>query len=286
MAVAKRRSGKSTWSKEFLSKIPQTSTGTCIVIAGTEATKKAWGSYTHPIYIHDATEPILKKLIDIQNRRVLQCERDNTPFDDRHNVTVICDDVSSTPDFMKSRFLGYLASNARHLRITLMIITQYLVDVPTYIRTQVEYLILLATSDKRSISRINDEYVPSTQPRIFRAVLSACTQNYDALIVDNTGNPMSMESHCFYSKVDRFPLPDMKFGSTQSWEWANTHYCDTDKLHMHKNPTIPNSVEDESYKDEILFDSDDLDIIMNKQIFRDRKGTITIIKSTPKQKRE
>jgi hypothetical protein len=286
LAIAKRRAGKTTWLKNVCNHIENARKGTVMVIAGTQATADDWATVVHPLYIYSAEDGIgaLEKIKAVQNTKVREYKQAGKPFDDsKHHVTVIIDDCASNDKLMKSSILNYVASNGRHLHITTTLTAQYHTQVQANIRSQVDICIALSTSHQRNMLKIFDEFVSVGDIRIFKSVLKTCTDNYGALIINNTVNALKLSDNCFFAKIDPYPVICQALGSDASRKFGEDHYLD--KLHLAQRLTVGEDDDDDS-GEKLVFIKGDLPILDNRRVFSDSKGTIVIRKMLEKLKVE
>jgi hypothetical protein len=301
--VAKRRSGKSTWATEFNRRMASSQWGTVVVLAGSENTKEYWksesGGNVHPLYVHDPCTEILEKVRDQQNRRITRAKVEKKPLDDRlHHVTIIMDDVGCNTHIMKSKILSYLASNGRQLHVTLMLMLQYFNQMPAELRVQLDYVVVLATSHRRNINKLYDEFASSVEPRVFRSVLNAVTGDYGAMVIDNTKTDVhTISDNCFYSKVLKFPVDCPPLGCRAVRDYAKEHYMDREKIvgalkqHARGGGGGGGEVEEEEGLSDVdsrlVMSEEELRLLDNKRVYSDSKGCI-IVRRVPegKEKRD
>lgn len=226
--LGKRGTGKTTWTQFILQFSPTQTTGMFVVIAGSETAKNSWSQIVHPVYIHDPDIARLESIRDTQNALVRIHNKANTPFPDAMKLTLIFDDVSSNKKLMRSNILAYLASNSRHLQMSIYILAQYHCQIVTEVRNQFDYVFVLATSDDKSVRRIHSEYCSVVDLRVFRHVLSHVTQDHGMLVVNNQCTDSSINEVCFHSSMPIYPPPLKPLGSKEAREFAQTHYRDED----------------------------------------------------------
>lgn len=222
--LGKRGTGKTTWTQHILQHSPYRQTGTFIVIAGSETAKHSWSAIVHPIFVVDPNISYLERLRDTQNEKVRHYQQTNEPFPDDFHVTLILDDVSSNKKLMRSPIISYLASNSRHLQMSVFVLAQYHCQIVAEVRTQFDHIITLSTSDLKSINRLHAEYCSCVDLRTFRYILSHVTQNFGALIINNQCTNSSLASICRHSRIDPYPPTLSRLGNTYAWSYADAHY--------------------------------------------------------------
>lgn len=289
--TAKRNRGKSTWKAHFATRLPQFKQGTVAAMCGSESTKEFWEKQgVHPLYIVDPSIDYLQNVCDRQNKRKLQLQASghDGSIPAKYCITILIDDCSCLSKLMKSAPLSYIASNGRHLGITIVISAQYITHIPADVRTNIDILVVLATSHKRNITKIYDEFASaSADMRVFKSVLAAVTDDYGALIIDNTvKNVSSIENNCFYGKIEIYPVPRPRlktgekwyYGGKESIEFARKHYVDRNKI-LQKLSRDDNENEDEEKSDVFM-----LQTLNNRRVFTDGRGRIVVKTCAAKQK--
>lgn len=222
--LGKRGTGKTTWTQYVLQHSKYRDTGIFIVVAGSETAKHSWSGLVHPIFVVDPNTTYLEQLRDTQNEKVRHYQSLDEPFPDDYHVTLILDDVASNKKLMRSQIISYLASNSRHLQMSVFILAQYHCQIVAEVRTQFDYVITLSTSDLKSINRLHAEYCSCVDIRTFRYILSHVTQNYGALIVNNQCMSSTLTDICTYGRIEPYPPILDRLGSETSWAYANDHY--------------------------------------------------------------
>ena len=294
LVVGKRGQGKSFLTKYLASHWPYRNEGICIVIAGSANVKADWSSCVAPLYIHDINEDIVQNLIEDQNRLVQKYKDLKVPFPNHHKKLLVIDDAASDVKFMKSAAFRYLASNSRHLQLTVYTLAQYLRQIICEIRMQFDNIFSLATSNRRNISILNDEFASMVDNRIFRSVLSAGTERYGAICINNRTASDNISNVIRFIRAPIDPTQYNRIGSPASWEYSKKHFLDVKRLRTQKESLraklrVHEEFEDDDCDDEKkninnLFD-DTYDLIDNRRTYQDRGGTI-MIRKMPQEKKK
>lgn len=271
--VGKRGSGKTNWARAFLDRMPDRDNGIFIVMAGSPNVRKDWSKYIHRLYIVEPSVRYLEKLRDNQLKLVEKYNKNNMSFPSELHVTLILDDIAASSDIMKSPILAWFASNGRHIELRILLLLQHLTkQCPTEIRSQAEIVFIHATGNRRMIASIHDEFAGCCEIRIFRSILSAVTENYGVLAIDNRANALNVEDCCYYAKHDITNIIK-PFGSTALRIYADTHHFDMDisgKL-VTQNDMVNTSAGD---VDKMY---DRMKMILNtNKIYKDRIGQVII----------
>jgi hypothetical protein len=224
--LGKRGTGKTTWTQYILQSSPTRETGNFIVMAGSETAKSTWSKIVHPIFVVDPDINYLENLRDTQNDLVRKYTKSGGPFPSERKITLILDDVSSNKKLMRSQIMSYLASNSRHLQMSIFVLAQYHCQIVTEVRNQFDQVFMLSTSDTKSIVRLHAEYCSGVDFRIFKHVLSHVTQDHGMLVIDNQATSAQIDSICFYANMDTYPPLLEKLGASAVWEFGEDYYCD------------------------------------------------------------
>ena len=233
--LGKRGTGKTTWAQFILQSSPTRSSGIFIVMAGSETAKRSWSEIVHPIFVVDASTRYLETLRDTQNEKVRQHRKQGTEFPDAMRVTLVLDDVSFHKKLMRSQILAYLASNSRHLQMSVFILAQYHCQIVTEVRNQFDMVFMLNTSDKKSIDRVHAEFCSSVDLRIFRHVLAFTTRDFGLLVIDNQATSGDISDTCFHGKMPSYPPPLERLGAPDAWQYGDGHYCDDEQRPSEEN---------------------------------------------------
>lgn len=223
--VGKRGTGKTTWCQHILQSSPSRETGMFVVIAGSEMVKTSWAEIIHPMYIIDGGMSIkyLESLKEHQN----QCIREfGVDYPDSFHITIVFDDVASDKRLMNSPVLRYLASNSRHLHMSIYILAQYHMQIVKEVRQQFDYVFILNTSDRRTMRNIHDEFCSNVDMHLFTPVLSCATKNFGLLVIDNRTNSATIEEVCSYAYMV-YPPALARLGSDELWEYAEAQFMST-----------------------------------------------------------
>jgi len=262
--LGKRGTGKTSWTQHILQFSPLKPTGAFVVIAGSETAKDSWSKIVPSLFVNDPDLVQLERIKSIQNSHVRAAQKSGTPFPPECQLTLVFDDVSSNKKLMRSPILAYLASNSRHLQMSIFILAQYHCQIVAEVRNQFDLVFLLNTADRKSINRLHAEYCSPIDRRIFGHLLSHCTQNYGMLIIDNQTTSPDVESICFYATQDPYPPILERLGPGTFWEFDDNHYCDEETLRPDRETADAWQVEQETHP--------------NHRV-TDRQGTLTIRKT-------
>ena len=211
VAIAKRRSGKSFLIRDFLYHHRRRFFAG-VVMSGTEAGngfyEKEVGIPKKFIY-HDFDEPALEKLVNRQ-RELSQSGRAQPVF-------VILDDLGFDKKIFNKPIMRQLLLNGRHWKITLYICLQYALDVSPSVRSNIDIIILLKDNVNRDkIYKTFFQMVPTFAQ--FNLIMDACTNDFKALILDNTSTSTSISDCVYWYKAK--PRSSFKIGHASFYQYT------------------------------------------------------------------
>lgn len=112
-------------------------------------------------------------------------ERTKNP---EYKVLLILDDCISQDNFKDNQAhhpLNTLAVNGRHWGVSLLILSQKWNAISTYIRTQLDYIIVFETRNMSEIDSMYKEFGQDTKENFRRFFQSIFTKKHDFLVIDN-----------------------------------------------------------------------------------------------------
>jgi len=142
------------------------------------------------------------------------------------NIFIVLDDLAFNKALFLSKQMRELMFNGRHYGIMLVITAQYLMDLPTYFRSNVDYVITTRTPGIQDRERLYKNFfgvVPSFN--MFQSIMDSTTEDYHVLMVDNTSQSNALEDNIFWYKAPlRGPnLRNFKIGCPAYHQYANKH---------------------------------------------------------------
>ena len=239
--IAKRASGKSYLTREIL--YHKRDIPTSVVISRTEKLNRFYGEFIPDSFIYDNFDTeILSKIYTRQGK----CNEDNRARvkegkkekDDR--VMLVMDDcMSSKGTWVKDQNILELFFNGRHHHVSFILTMQYAVGIPPEMRSNFDYIFLLAEDFISNQKRLYEHYAgmfPSFD--IFKQVFKDVTQNYGVMVINNRIHSSNITDKVFWYKAKK--VPDFRVGS-KIFNKFHKKYYDPD---WNKKPSIfdPNEV--------------------------------------------
>ena len=141
----------------------------------------------------------------------------------QRNLLCVLDDCMYDKKVLKGTAIRDLHMNGRHLKCQFINCVQYLMDVGPELRSQIDYVMVLKEpihSNQVKLWKYFFGIFPSFAD--FAAVLRRCTENYSALVLDNTKATSDL-SECLYWYKASVNVPKFRVGKDIFWRLAEKH---------------------------------------------------------------
>ena len=151
-----------------------------------------------------------------------------TAHKERHFLFV-ADDVLYDKAVLKQAAMRHLFFNGRHMRVTFIVLAQYMMDLPADLRAQIDYLFVMRENIVSNRLRLY-KYLFGCVPTFdeFCALMDRCTQNYECLCLDNTCHDSQVHNCVFWYKAAA-DLPTFTLGR-ESFHKLDTKYKRAERL--------------------------------------------------------
>jgi hypothetical protein len=222
--IAKRATGKSFLVKELMyhkRKIP-----TIIAISKTEKLNCFYSNFIPDSYIYsDFSTEILTRLFKRQSQIIEDNkirEKENRRKKDG-SVMLIMDDCLSVKGWTRDSNILELFYNGRHSLISFILTIQYAVGIPPDLRSNFDYIFLLAEDAVSSRKRLYDHYAgmfPTFD--IFQQVFNELTDNYGVMVIDNRIHSKNLTDKVFWYKAKK--VPEFTVGCNKFKNFHKTKY--------------------------------------------------------------
>lgn len=142
----------------------------------------------------------------------------------QRNALICWDDCMFDKKLMKTKEMRRLMMNARNSNISFMNSTQYLMDMPSGMREQCDYVVVLKENSKHNKEKLW-KYFFGMFPtcRSFCKVFDAATEDWGALVLDNTRPEHDFEKSLYFYRSKYFvdkenpensrPIPAFRMGN-------------------------------------------------------------------------
>jgi hypothetical protein len=136
---------------------------------------------------------------------------------------LVLDDCMFDSKFMKETVMKEICMNGRNYGITMVNCVQYIMDMPVALRSQIDYVIVLAENIKANRERLWKYFFGVFKTFAeFQTVFENTTNNYRALVLDNT-TPTSDISKCVFWYKASDCLPEFRLGKPIFWHLSKNN---------------------------------------------------------------
>ena len=156
---------------------------------------------------------------------------------ERHFLLVL-DDVFYDKSICRSQSFRFLFFNGRHIRVTVVLLLQYLVDLPPDLRANVDYIFSMretVLANRLKLYKMFFGVFGSFED--FVAVFERCTQNYECICLDNALQSTGVADCIFWYKA-RLEMDKFRLG-------ANVYYHLEEKYRRAEGSAVPTVEEQE-----------------------------------------
>ena len=171
----------------------------------------------------DFSESLFENVVTEQRKRIKQ----GKPI---RRILFFLDDCGfDAKKIFKSPVMKRLFYNGRHVHVGLCFTLQYIMDLDTSFRTNVDITIVLREQIQANRERYYKYFFGQfpTQ-RAFNMALDACTENYGALVTaNNLTISNEINQSVFWMRAPR-EVPDSRLGNPMLWAMDEQAYEDTE----------------------------------------------------------
>jgi len=205
--IAKRATGKSFLVKEIM--YHKRNIATALAISRTEKLNHFYSDFIPESYIYsEFSTDMLTRLFNRQAKIIgdneLREKKELKPKDG--SVMLIMDDCLSSKGWTKDSNILELFYNGRHSLISFILTLQYAVGIPPELRSNFDYIFLLAEDTITNRRKLYDHYAgmfPTFD--IFQQVFSDLTENYCVMVIDNRIHSKNITDKVFWYKAKKVP---------------------------------------------------------------------------------
>ena len=223
--IAKRATGKSFLTREIMYLKRKISIS--IAISRTEKLNNFYSEFIPDSYIYsEYSSDILSRIYQRQSKmnedNKKRVEQNKTPKDD--SLMLIMDDcMSSKGTWLKDPNILELFFNGRHHHISFILTMQYSVGIPPEMRSNFDYVFLLAEDTISNQKRLYEHYAgmfPTFD--IFRQVFADITENYGIMVINNRVHSKNITDKVFWYKAKS--TPKFQVGCKKFHKFHNNQY--------------------------------------------------------------
>lgn len=219
--VGPRRTGKSTLVLDILYHLRQ-KIFAAIAQTPTEETAEELGKVLPWSCVHNDFDPArlgsavnaMKQLVGTERR--LAHKQGREP--ERRILLVLLDDCMADTKNMKHKIIQDIFYNGRHYDLLFINVQQYVMDMPSKLRTNIDIIVSTYDSAPDSQERLWKYFFKSAFPSYerFRKVYHAATSNFKAIILDRTIQGVPEHKKIFWYKAQH-PAPVYRLGHKSQW---------------------------------------------------------------------
>jgi len=213
--IGKRGTGKSTLVTDILYHKKHIPVG--IVMSATEEGNHHYKQFLPDLFIYSDYEAEAIEKVLARQKKIIGAGRDNSAS------FVLLDDCMYDRKFMKDSCIRQCFMNGRHWKLFFMLTMQYCMDLTPDLRANVDYVFILRENVIQNREKLYKSFFgifPSFD--FFNQVMTACTENYECLVLDNTSKSNKVEDCVFWYKAS--VRKNFKIGSPQIWNFHKKNY--------------------------------------------------------------
>jgi hypothetical protein len=205
--IAKRGSGKSWITKAILHKYRHIPVG--LVISPTDKDNPFFVDFFPDTFIFYKYESnILKKLL-MRQKLILKKSREKRKegkYIDPRAIVVMDDCLASKGKWAKDPLIYEMLFNGRHRQLMYILTMQYPLGITPELRSNFDYVFLLAEDYVSNLKRIYDHYAGMFPDfNSFRQVFRTLTEDFGAMVIKNRGSRLTL-----FDKIAFYKAPDLK----------------------------------------------------------------------------
>jgi hypothetical protein len=214
--IAKRATGKSYLTREIM--YHKRDIPAAVAISRTEKLNSFYSEFIPDSYIYSEYDSsILNRIYDRQahiNEDNKDRKKKNKRLKDDRLMLIMDDCMSSKGTWLKDPNITELFFNGRHHHLSFILTMQYAVGIPPEMRSNFDYIFLLAEDTINNRKRLYEHYAgmfPSFD--IFQQVFSDITENYGVMVINNRVHSKNITDKVFWYRAKN--VPKFKIGSNK-----------------------------------------------------------------------
>lgn len=215
IAVGMRGTGKSILLTDLLYHKRNIPVG--LVISATEGGNRHFGKYVPDLFVHsEFNMDVIVRALKRQKKLVYY----NAP---NPECFLLLDDCLYDRRNLNNETVREVFKNGRHWKITFMLSAQYLMDLPSDLRGNIDYAFFLKESSIQNRERIYKNFfgvIPTFQ--MFNRIFNECTEGYGCMVLDNRARSNRIEDCVFWYEAD--PNLEYRMGSKAFWKEHDRKY--------------------------------------------------------------
>lgn len=224
--LGKRRTGKTSWAKYIVGHLGN-KCHRYLVMCGNRDNITEWREIISPSFIMVKNIHKLEEIRRYQDSKCSEYTHQGKEIPLKYRLTIIFDDCGADRKFMHHPTMRDLLSNGRHYGMYIFTLAQYLNQMHSENRDQLDYIGVLFTANSKNLKKIHDEFISVCDIRVFQYLVKSLTTNHGLCWIDNTTNPSDISECIFYKTIVPWPYQYKPVESDDVRRYAEEHYIDS-----------------------------------------------------------
>ena len=221
LLIGRRGTGKSSLLLDLAYHMAKNETvDVGVGMSPTESSSECLGKFLPTTMIYSGySEKKVQELMDSQKRA---WDRGRG-----YHVLLCLDDCCFDKAILKTRTFRELMMNGRHRKITLILTTQYCLDLPPAVRSNIDVVFMARDNIVSNRKRLYEQFAGFFAcQNDFNKTFSALTTNFEVMVIDNKSTQSNALSDCVkWYKAD-VNLPRFRLGRPWVYRLHDRHFCD------------------------------------------------------------
>lgn len=221
MIIGRRGTGKSILQRDLMyHQSGRVDFG--VAMSPTEEAVQTFRAHMPDAWIYRQFQPDkIDEIIRIQ-RKALQSGKEPK------HLFLVLDDCMYDKKAFRTKAIRDIFMNGRHLRISLSMAAQYMLDLPPDLRTQIDYVIVTRDVIQSNKLKLYKYFFGMFEKfEDFSRTMDRCTENFSVMVMDNTMVRTTNIEDCTFWYRARLDLPPFKMGKDVFWR-LSAQYEKTD----------------------------------------------------------
>lgn len=213
--IGKRNTGKSVLVTDIMYHKKHLPAG--IVMSATEEGNHHYQQFIPDLFIYgDYDKDAIERVLERQRKLIASGKQACGAF-------LLLDDCMYDKKFMKDTCIRKCFMNGRHWKIFFMLTMQYCMDLTPDLRANVDYVFILRENIIQNREKLYKSFFgifPTFD--MFNQIMTACTENYECLVLDNTSKSNRIQDCVFWYKAKL--RTNFRVGSPMYWNFHKKNY--------------------------------------------------------------
>ena len=187
-----------------------------LAMTPTEESAQMFRRHMPPSWIYNSYSPSTME-------QIIVLQRDLCRKGKQRNLFLALDDCMYDKKILKSTNVRDVFMNGRHLKLSVLLACQYIMDMGPDLRSQVDYVFALRENIISNKTKLFKYFFGMFEKfEDFSRVMDACTENYSCLVLDNTSKSNRIEDCLFWYRAD-IDLPSYSVGDPKFLQLARVY---------------------------------------------------------------